>query len=107
MTKKGRDYYIHANPWHGSFSAYFRHPLKKARLEKIFFIRHASRNAAVRLDPSSAFKTIYPLTFPVFWDNAQVTRTIDFCRELTARVPCHSLGFVKDESVIRYVRGVR
>lgn len=104
VRKNKKKFFIHSTPWHGDFRDYLSTKVESAFLEKVFFIYHAKKNVLRKIDKQEAFKQLYTSIFPAFWDKDQLSNIVNLCIDLIGEVPCYSLGFVKDKSVISYVR---
>lgn len=102
---KGR-FFIYGSPWHGDFNDYLASHIESAPLSKLFFIHQATKNKARLIYPSEAFKFLYPVIFPTFWDKACLDNIISFCQDLVNNVECLDLGFVKNKSIVTFVRNI-
>ncbi len=96
-------FWLYGTPWHGD--AKICSP-EKAPLEKIFFLKHAKKNTIKKLIPMEAASRLIVCSFPAFWDKKGMEFTLKFCAELAQKISCYELGFVPDESVLDFVRGV-
>ena len=106
VRKTGSRFAIHGTPWHGEFDDYLESRRESAPLKAIFIIRHAPENDVRKLTEKEAFKMLYPALFPTFWDQACLNQIISLTLSIIYQVPCFSLGFVKDEKIIDFVRAV-
>lgn len=106
VRKINGNFFIFSSPWPGEFRDNFRSCLKPAPLKQLFFIYHAKKNTAVRIDPARAFGLLYSNTFPTFWNKQCLENTADFCGQLVNKIPCYNLGFVKDRKIIKFVRSI-
>lgn len=106
VRRNGKRFFIHSSPWHGDFLDYLATRKESALLEKAFFIYHSEKNTQRKIDKQEAFEHLYPSIFPAFWDKDQLSSIAELCLDLIKQVPCYSLGFVKDKSVIDYVRRI-
>jgi hypothetical protein len=97
-------FFIYGCPWHGEFSDYLHSKIKPAPLENLFFIYHARDNTVSRISQKQAFRLLYPALFPTFWDKDHLENIVSFSQDLVKGVPCYSLGFKDDKSVIGFVR---
>lgn len=104
VRKKGGTFFMHASPWHGEFNDYLACHTRPVRLNRLFIIRHAPRNKAVRLGPAEAFAHLYPALFPIFWDKGLLGNQAAFCEALARSVDSWSLGWKNDARIIQYVR---
>lgn len=99
-------FFIYGSPWHGEFSDYLTSRIESAPLKKIFFIHHAKKNRARRIEAKQAFLLLYPALFPTFWDKRSLEKVASFSQNLVSNVPCYRLGFVNDKKIIGFVREV-
>jgi hypothetical protein len=106
VRKTGNRFSIHGTPWHGEFDDYLESRRESAPLKAIFIIRHEPANDVRRLTEKEAFKMLYPALFPTFWDRTCLNHIVSLTLGIVQRVPCFSLGFVKDEKIIDFVRAV-
>ncbi len=106
VLKEKKGFSIHSAPWHGEFHANFSKKLRPALLERLFFIYHSKNNKAVQISIARAFSFLYSTIFPPFWDKKCLTNTARLCQELLREVKSCRLGFVNDEKVIAFVRGI-
>ena len=106
VRKTGKRFAIHGTPWHGEFNDYLESRRERAPLKAIFIIHHALENGVCRLTEKEAFKMLYPVLFPTFWDLACLNHIISLTVGIIRHVPCFCLGFVKDEKIIDFVRAV-
>lgn len=95
--EKGR-FYLYGTPWPGDA---MRVSSRRVPLEKVFFIEHASRNRIYSFSGAGSF---LPLLFLPFWNKMGITRVLELCEDLTGEIECRRLGFVKDKSVIDFIR---
>lgn len=105
-TKKNNKFYIYGSPWHGEFTDYLESSLEPAALSKIFFLHHSFKNQAQALSHLDAFKLFYPAIFPAFWDGDFLGNIVSFSQEMLKSFEPLRLGFVKDKSIISFVRGL-
>lgn len=97
---------IYGSPWYGDFRNYLTFQMESAPLRKLFFIYHSSKNKVRPLSSKEAFMCLYPAIFPTFWDRRCLENIISFCQNLVNNVECLHLGFVKDKSLIGFVRNI-
>jgi hypothetical protein len=107
VLKKKDNYFIYTSPWHGDFYSYFREKMDPAPLCALFFIYHSQNNKVKRLTENEAFKIFYTTIFPTFWDKNWLENTAKLATDMLEKTPSFKLGFIKDKSIINYVRGVR
>lgn len=96
-------YRVYGTPWTGREK--FASP-EGIPLEKVFFIRHADKNV---ISPKKEINVVENLLAQSFssYDRAAMQYTLDFCSELSQRIPSYDLGFVPTEEVVDFVQGVK
>jgi len=65
-----------------------------APLERIYFLRHGSRNAVQPLSVPEAAAELMVCCFPPFYDKAGMEFTLELIGQLASEIPCQALGFV-------------
>ena len=98
IRKKKKQFYLYGTPWPGMAMAASS---ESVPLNRIFFIEHASEN---KILGQGTIADLFPLLFLPFWDKIKMQATLQFCEELIKKVEYKKLGFVKDKSVIEFVR---
>jgi len=101
LRKTDGQFRLYGTPWHG-LTGIARSA--DAPLKKIFILKHAPANQAVRLSPARAAAALLVRTFAPLWSAPAMAYTLQFLDELCQTVPCYELGFVPDQSVVEYVR---
>lgn len=101
LRKVNDQFLVYGTPWHGEGGYALA---ADAPIQKIFIIEHAPSNQAVRLSPGQAAASILARCFVKLWDASVMAFTLQFLDELCQTIPCYSLGFVPDQSVVEYVR---
>ncbi|MFC2071552.1 hypothetical protein ACFLUU_02380 [Chloroflexota bacterium] len=99
----GDSYRIYGTPWHGN--AEIASPLS-APLNRIFFLAHDHENRLTPVQRVDAASRLLVRSFPTFWDAEGMQYTLGLCERLSARVPCHELGFIPDKHVIGILRNL-
>jgi len=97
VRKKDGQYWMYGTPWHGE--AKFGAP-GGVKLENIFFLRHASRNAIQAVTGAPSVTQFLKCSFPPYWDAVGMEFAMEFFSKLTAAVACQTLSFRPDDSVI-------
>jgi len=103
IRKKDNGFWIYGTPWHGDAKLYAP---DKARLRKIFFLKHGRQNEIRKVDPLDAAGRLIVCSFSPFWDKEGMEVVAGLCSELAQKVPCHELTFVPDESVVELLETV-
>ncbi len=98
-------YRVYGTPWTGVDR--FASP-EGIPLEKIFFIRHADKNTISSKREINTVENLLAQSFStLFYDRAARQYTLDFCSELSQRVPSYALGFVPSQEIVHFVQGVK
>lgn len=103
VRKHEKRFWMYGTPWHGDAKA---HSPQKAPLDRVFVVRHAAQNQCARLHSMEAVPALVVRSFSPLWDESGMEATLGLFAELTEVIPCYELGFVADESVIDFVRGI-
>lgn len=99
IIRKEKDgFWLYGTPWPGMAMAASPEGVP---LNRIFFIEHASEN---RISGQGTIADLLPLLFLPFWDRIGMEGILKFCQNLIKKIECKKLGFVKDKSVIDFVR---
>lgn len=98
-SNKG-DFWIYGTPWHGTFTLVS--PLS-CRLDNIFFIKHAVKNRKERLIRQEMSVLLLARSFYPMWSKDAARFSLDFCAEISRKIPGFELGFVPDDSVIKFI----
>ena len=99
VRKKNGQYRLYGTPWPGMANTASS---GSVQLDRIYFIEHASENKILgRGTPGD----IMPLLFLPFWDKQRLGSVLDLCKDLYNTLDWKKLGFLKDESVVEFVRG--
>ena len=98
IRKRDKTFWIYGTPWHGD--ARVCSP-QRAPLEKIFFLKHSSRNIIKEIGPDEAVLRLIRCSFPTFWDKQGMGFTLDLCSELVKEIPCYELGFLPDKGILK------
>jgi len=97
-------FWIYGTPWHGEYE---RVSPCGVPLKKIFFLQKADANSAGRLNGAIATSNLLLHCFLPYWETDGMNFTLEFCANVTAEIPCYELGFVRDNSVVDFVRCVK
>jgi hypothetical protein len=101
VRKMDGGFCIYGTPWHGD--AGFASP-GSAPLERLFFLRQGSTNSIRPLSSGEATAKLMTCCFATFWDPEGMAFTLSFLDEMATSVPCYELTFVKDRSMVDFVR---
>jgi len=75
-------------------------------LEAAFVLSHAEENAAERLKPAQAARSLLPHVSLPSYDAAAVDAGLRLLDELVHEIPIYGLGFLPDQSAVSLVRDV-
>ena len=101
LRKVNDQFHVYGTPWHGEGGYALA---ADAPIKTIFIIEHAPTNQAIRLSPAQAAAGLLARSFVKLWDTSAMAFTLQFLDVLCQTIPCYSLGFVPDQSVVEYVR---
>ena len=101
IRKVGDAFYMYGTPWHGDIRICSK---DRIRFKNIFFIKHAGRNYLKALNKTDAVASLISRSFVSFWDKKGMEFTMDFCSDLSAKVPCFEFGFIPDKSALDFIR---
>ena len=100
VRKKGHQFWMYGTPWHGD--AKFGSP-RRVRLERIFFLRHGQKNSIKEIKGIDPVSQLLTCSFPPYWDPQGMAFTLEIFTDLAADIPCQSLSFRPERSVIDHV----
>jgi hypothetical protein len=94
-------FWMYGTPWHGD--AGIADP-GRARLEKLYFLRHGARNELNPLSSSEEVAQLFTCVFIPFYNRSAVDFTLGFLEIMTGNLPCYELSFIPDTSVIELLQ---
>jgi len=103
LRKRDNQYWVYGSPLKGGANLFSP---KGAPLERIFFIKHADGNVAYPKRGKDAVISLLTQSYPERYYYRDMQYPLDFCIELSQRVPCYDLGFVPSQEVVDFVRGL-
>ncbi len=89
--------WLYGTPWHGD--GQIAEP-GRARLERVFFLRHSPRNALAAVGVTDAITRLFVCGFTPFHDAAGLAFSLGFLENIARDCRCDELGFVPDRSAI-------
>ena len=101
LRKRNGALWMHGTPWHGE--ARFVSP-RSTELAHIYFLQHDGNNAVHPLNRADTVVEFLKASFPPFWDSGGVSFAMDFLRDLAEKVPCQTLSFKPDASIVEFVK---
>ncbi len=101
IRQTGMEFVMHGTPWIGS-GAYAKN--ESGLLTELFCIRHGHSHHVEHMTPSAVLSWVLPQCFLPHWDRAAMESTLEFLNDVILRVPCRSLAFAKDPSVVEYIQ---
>ena len=101
VRRVGGQYRVYGTPWTGPDSVASPGGVP---LQAIFFIDHASDNAASPRQEVSAVEGLLARAFSTFYDREAMQYTLDFCAHLGQSVPAYDLGFTPTPDIVRFVQ---
>jgi hypothetical protein len=101
LKKDNSDYYVYGIPlhFHETTTA-----LQRMKINKIFVISHSPGNQISRLGVSGATSALLARCFAPRWDRKGMEATVGLASHVTKDLPCYSLGFVPDKSVVSFLK---
>ncbi len=99
----GGRFLMYGTPWHGE--GQLADP-SKATLSRVYFLRHGDRNTLIPLSPAAAVGRLFACSFPPFYSASGLDFTLRFFEEVVKAVKCDELGFVPDEQVVGFIKGL-
>jgi hypothetical protein len=103
LREVGGEYRVYGTPWPGEAGLA---DLGGVPLRRLFFVQHADRNGVRTLSRSLKVRKLLAQTVLLPYDREGSERIIDFCISLAETVPGGELGFVPDNSIADFVRGI-
>jgi hypothetical protein len=103
VREKDDQFWMYGTPWHGDLAQW---SLNELPVRKIFFLNPGGKNNAFRKHGAEAVSMLIARSFPPFWDQNRMTYTIDLCRRLVDKIPCHELSFERDSRIVDFIRGM-
>jgi hypothetical protein len=101
LRQEGDDVWMYGTPWHGDGRIANR---GRARLGRIFFLRHAARNEVTSLSRIASIARLFACGFAPFHDARGLEYTLQFLERVALRCVCNELGFRPDRSAVGFVR---
>ena len=103
IRKRDGQFWMYGTPWHGEYTGVSSLGVP---VEKIFFLRHSKSHSVEKINGAGAASMLLARSFPPLWDSKGMKFTIDFCSQLVSVMPCYSLNFQPDESIVDFIRCV-
>lgn len=98
IRRENGQFWLCGTPWPGM--AMVASP-ESVPLNCIFFIEHGPAN---KIFGQGTMSDLLPLLFLPFWDKERVGLILEVCEKLLSKIDCKKLGFVKDRSVIDFIK---
>jgi hypothetical protein len=92
---------MYGTPWHGDISDV---SAGGAELEAVYFLSHGSANLIENESGAGAMSKLLKRSFLPLWSREGMDFSLDFCSYLVSTVPCSTLAFVPDSSVIELLK---
>jgi len=103
IRKHGDGFRAYGTPWPGSLLSLSADPVP---LNNVFLISHAKENSVRCDEPAALVGDLLSQAFLPFWDQEALARVLATCEELVTAVDARRLGFVNDDSIITFIRGL-
>jgi hypothetical protein len=101
VRKEDGALWMYGTPWHGD--GYIANQ-GRARLSRIFFLRHGACNELVPVPRTQAVARLFSCGFAPFHDAAGLDFSLQFLDEVSRLCPCDELRFLPDRSALDFVR---
>ncbi len=103
VRKEKGIFFVYGTPRGGSERV---HSPEKAPIKEIFFIEHGKTNQVTPLPPYLAIQRLFPQIFLPFWSKERLEKISILSQELVSSFSCKVLSFVKDRSVVDYLKSI-
>jgi len=80
---------------------------KGVLLNKIFFIRHGSRNRVYPQKQSNSLFMLLHYSYIPVWIKDGGEKNVGFCAQLVQKIPCFLLDFYPDRKTVNYIRNLK
>jgi len=101
LRQEGDDIWMYGTPWHGDGRIANQ---GRARLRRIFFLRHAEGNRLAPVSPTASIARLFSCGFAPFHDREGLDYTLQFLEQVAHRCVCGELGFLPDQSAVDFIR---
>lgn len=101
LREEGGEIWMYGTPWHGD--GHIAQP-GRARLDRVFFLRHGARNALAAVSAASVVARLFVCGFTPFHDAAGIDFSLGFLGDVARRVRCDELAFLPDPSAVAFAR---
>lgn len=101
IRKHNNSIKIFGSPWKGSGDNIYCN--SSSLLHHIYFIYHGKTNSCMEVDKREAISILMKQAFPYFWDKTLMLRSFSLMTEITNTIPCSSLHFLPNETVVRFI----
>jgi len=101
VRKENGCLWMYGTPWHGD--GYIANQ-GRARLSRIFFLRHGTRNELAPVPRSQAVARLFSCGFAPFHDAAGLDFSLQFLDDVSQLCPPDELRFLPDRSALDFVR---
>lgn len=103
LREVGGEVRVYGTPWPGE--AGLADP-GGVPLHRVFFVQHADRNGVRALGEALVVRKLLAQTVLLPYDREGSERILDFCISIAEAVPAAELGFVPDDTIADFVRGM-
>jgi hypothetical protein len=101
LREEAGEIWMYGTPWHGDGQIANQ---GRARLDRIFFLRHAARNELAAVSRTASIARLFACGFAPFHDAAGLDYSLAFLERVARQCACNELGFRPDRSAIAFVR---
>ena len=104
VRKLGDTFRGYGTPWPGEAEIAVN---ENFPISAFLFLHHSAENSIVPISPEKAFERLLPVSSIPWYDKNMISKSFDFCSDLTAEVPAYDLHFrpgVEITEIIRHFR---
>jgi hypothetical protein len=101
LRREDDDIWMYGTPWHGDGQIANQ---GRARLGRVFFLRHAERNQVASMSATAAVARLFACGFAPFHHRDGLDYTLGFLEQVAQLCDCRELGFRPDRSAVDFVR---
>jgi hypothetical protein len=100
VRQEAGELWMYGTPWHGD--GYIANQ-GRAKLERVYFLRHGPRNQARALPAATAVARLFACGFTPFHDAEGLDYSLGLLTEVARHCRCEELSFVPDRSAVEFV----
>ena len=101
LRREGPSLWMYGTPWHGEAELASS---DRTLLKRVYFLSKGIKNELIPLRATDAAGRLFACSFPPFYSQQRLDRTLTFLVEVAETVPCYELRFLPDEKVLELIR---